>query len=70
MYENLRRIRKERGMTCEQMGGILGVKMGTYSKKERKQIPFSLEEAKKISNLFRISIEKIFFANSISCHEK
>ena len=66
MYENLRRIRKERGMTCEQMGKVIGIQKSTYSKKEHGKVPFTLTDAEKISNFFKIPVQQIFFGNVMS----
>ena len=66
MYENLRRIRKERGMTCEQMGELLNIATTTYSKKERGKIPVTLKEAKIAADFFGDSIDSIFFENTLS----
>ena len=60
MYENLRSIRKKRGLTCEQMAKVIDVKTGTYNKKERGDIIFSLPDAKKISDFFGLPVESIF----------
>ncbi len=64
MYEKLRDIRKSRGVTCETMAEILGLKTRSgYSKKETGAIPFSLEEAQIISKYFSLPIESIFSNN-------
>ena len=66
MFERLRQIRKERCITCEEMAGELGLQTkSAYSKKERECVPFTLQEAKKISEIFGMSIEEIFFRNGV-----
>ena len=66
MYENLRSLRKKRGLTCEQMAKVIGVQKSTYSKKERGAVTFTLADAEKISVFLKIPIEQIFFANNVS----
>lgn len=38
----------------------------SYSKRELGKTPFSLIEAKKVSDLFKASIDTIFFSNEVS----
>ena len=62
MFTQLQEIRKKQEATCEDMAKILGLKAkSTYQKKETGKIPFTLGEAKKISDYFKLSIETIFF---------
>lgn len=67
MFERLREMREERGITCEAMAKELGLKTkAAYSKKELGRTPFSLKDAKKISEIFGQPIESIFFENEVS----
>ena len=66
MLEQLRKIRCEEDYTCAQMAKVLGVTKATYSKKERGQIIFTLNEAQKIALLFGNTIEYIFFGKNVS----
>jgi Helix-turn-helix. len=67
MFGNLRRIRKENNFSIAGMSDVLGFKSkSTYCKKELGKVPFSLSEAKRISDLFGKSIDDIFFANKVS----
>ena len=50
MYKILRTIRKEKNISILEMGKVIDKQASTYAKKERGEIPFSLEEAKLISN--------------------
>ena len=63
MFERLRELRKEKGLTCEDMAKLLG--LGTkaaYSKKELGRTKFSLEDARKISCILGKDIDDIFLA--------
>lgn len=60
MYYTLRKTRKEQKKTCEDMAKTIGVQASAYSKKERQEIPITIEEAKIISNELDQPIEKIF----------
>ncbi|WP_196601570.1 helix-turn-helix transcriptional regulator [Pectinatus frisingensis] len=67
MYYNLRKIRKTKGFTCDDMAKKIGLaNKSMYSKRELGRTPFSLEEARKISELFNNSIDVIFFKNKVS----
>lgn len=62
VFGKLRQIREEKGFTCEAMAAFLGLQTkSAYSKKERGRVPFTLQEAKKISEIFGMGIEEIFF---------
>lgn len=56
-------------MKCSDMAMKLGISKATYSKKENGIIKFSLDEAKIISNEFKLSIEEIFFTNEVTQSE-
>lgn len=67
MFEKLRQIRKEQNKTGEELSKLLGLKTaGAYLKKENKQVPFLLEEGKKIADFFNMTIDEIFFKNELS----
>lgn len=67
MFENLKKIRKEKKINYVKMAEIIGVKTGTaYWKKENGLTKFSIEQAKKISDFFEIPMEQIFFENEVS----
>ena len=66
MFEKLRKIRRSKGYTCEYMAEKLGFTKATYSKKERGQIAMTLEDARKISEIFNGTIEDIFFTDKVS----
>lgn len=67
MFENLRRLRTEAGITCEQMAEYMGLETkSAYSKKELGQTRFTLAEARKVSEILGKSIEDIFYADEAS----
>lgn len=67
MFERLRELRKEKGLTCEAMAEALGLETkSAYSKKENGNTKFSLDDAKKVSSILGKSIEDIFFTDEVS----
>lgn len=48
MFKNLIIKRKEKNITQEEMAEIIGKKASTYAKKERGELPITIDEAKKI----------------------
>lgn len=70
MYEFLRKIRKDQGLSGKDMCSLLGLKSkASYYKKEDGSVKFSLGEAKVIAELFGKSIEDIFFDENVSNFE-
>lgn len=66
MNENLKKLRQDNGYTQEQMANLLGLKHKShYNQIENGEIRVSLPLAKKISNIFKKSIEEIFFENDV-----
>jgi len=61
MLNLLRETRKKKRYTMKDMTIFLGFKaIGTYSKKERGEIPITINEAKQISDILKCS-PMIFF---------
>ena len=63
---NLRRLknlRRESEFSQREIGEYLGLSKVSYCKREKGVTPFSLAEAKMISDLFGLPVEKIFFEN-------
>ncbi len=60
MYEDLRKIRNERGIKMKECADVIGVKEACYCKKELGTLRFSVEEAKKLADFFGLPIEKLF----------
>lgn len=60
--KNLKEIRKKLGITQAEMADVLGYKSKAgYSELERGNVKVTLEQAKKISEVFNLSINDIFF---------
>ena len=57
----IRRLREDNNLTQAQMANYLGMSLANYGKKENNQIRFSINEAKRLSDFFGLSIEQIFF---------
>lgn len=61
MYPNLRQERKKQKLSCADMAAAIGLKTKAgYNKKELGRVPFTIEEAKKISVLLKKSLDKLF----------
>ena len=67
--ENLKALRKARGLTQEEFANIISVSKVNYSKKENGKVKFSLNEAFQIANHFNKSIEDIFGNMEVSKNE-
>lgn len=61
MNKNLKSFRVKYGYTQKQIAEQLNITATTYNFKENRKNQFSLEEAKKIADLFNSTIEEIFF---------
>ncbi len=67
MFEKLREIRKQKGVTAKDIAEKIGLKTeGAYYKKEAGDVPFTLEEGRIISEMIGLPIEEIFFTNELS----
>lgn len=67
MYVGLRGIRKKREVPVRVLAKLLNLKTeAAYYKKESGIIKFSVEEARRIADYFGMSIEDIFFEESLS----
>lgn len=60
MYEDLRKIRTERGIRLKECADVIGVQEACYCKKELGDLKFSLEEAKALAEFFKLP-SKCFF---------
>lgn len=68
MFENLRKLRKNKNIKVKDICKALNLETeSAYYKKEKGNVPFTLQEGKIISNLFGEPIETIFFENELSC---
>ncbi|MCL2352895.1 MAG: helix-turn-helix domain-containing protein [Firmicutes bacterium] len=55
--DNLRRLRKERGLTCESLGTLVGVKKSAMSKYERGEIQPSKQVLENISEALCCTVD-------------
>ncbi|MEG0380436.1 MAG: helix-turn-helix transcriptional regulator [Kurthia sp.] len=60
MYYNLYIARKEHRMKQAEVARKLGIHSVTYSRKERCELEFSLNEAFVLSKLFEVPVEELF----------
>lgn len=66
MYSNLKKIREQNGYTQDEMANMLGYNSkSTYSMKENGTRKITIEDAHKISKIFKKPIEEIFFDNEV-----
>ncbi len=65
MLQKLRAKREEKGLTTKEMAELMNYKSAsTYSKKEREEIPLSVDEAKKICIILNTTLDEIFLNKS------
>jgi len=70
MFEKLREIRKKKNIKVKEISDTLGLKTeAAYYKKETGNVPFTLEEGRKVSILLGMPIEDIFFEDELSCKD-
>lgn len=66
MYKKLKSIRMKEGYTLQEMSNLLGYSSpNAYARKEKGERKFTLEEVEIISNLFKKTVEEIFFTHEI-----
>ena len=61
MKNNVRRLRKEKGLTQEQIAELIGVSRQTINAIEKEKFDPSLPTAFKIAKVFDLPIEAFFF---------
>lgn len=59
--KRLKNLRRESEFSQREIGEYLGISKVSYCKREKGITPFSLAEAKMISDLFGLPVERIFF---------
>jgi DNA-binding XRE family transcriptional regulator len=70
MYEKLRKIRNDLGISVSELRQLLGLQTdAAYYKKEKGLVKFSLEEALIISQRFEMGVEDIFLENEVSIND-
>ena len=65
MYKRLKALRQVNEMTQHEVAELLGINSHTYFNKETGKTVFTINEAKKLSDLFGASIEDIFFESDV-----
>lgn len=61
---DLTEARKEARLSQEEVAGRLGISRQTYAKMEKDQGSITVDDAKKLAEMFRVSISDIFFASN------
>ena len=59
--EKVKKLRLSRNLSQERIAGWLNMSVSAYSKKENGRLKWSLEEAKRLSMYYGLSIEELFF---------
>jgi DNA-binding XRE family transcriptional regulator len=62
----VRKLRQEKNIPAKVLIDLLEISMCNYYKKEIGYLRFSLDEAKKLSEYFQMTIESIFFCEELS----
>jgi len=65
-YKKLKAYRQLTGMNQSEFGKTLGISLSNYNSKENGKTPFTLEEAKKISEYFQTTIDEVFFKDDVN----
>jgi DNA-binding XRE family transcriptional regulator len=61
MSKNLKVLREAKGITQTETAQCLGISLHSYCNKENGKVDFTMSEAKKLSDLFGLTIDEIFF---------
>ncbi|MDF2502783.1 helix-turn-helix domain-containing protein [Clostridium sp.] len=59
--KNLKALRELKGINQTKTAKHLGISLHSYCNKENGKSDFSLDEAKKLSELFGLTVDEIFF---------
>ena len=68
-HNRLKAERIARGLTQQEMGEVLGVSKGTYSKKENGKLPIDVDEFSLITNKFGIEHKDILIFFTLNVFE-
>lgn len=72
MRDDIKVLRISYGKTQEEMAAIIGCSTNAYIQKEKKRVPFTVDEIKIVKAFFNLTIEKtwkIFFENNVNKNE-
>jgi DNA-binding XRE family transcriptional regulator len=64
MNKVLKSLRARNGDTQQNLADFLGITVNTFNFKENGKYKFTLEEAYKISQRYKVPLEEIFFKDS------
>ena len=65
MKNNLKALRSKFDFTQQDIDDYIGISKTTYQDKEEGEKQFKVNEAKKISELFNMTIDDIFFGEQV-----
>ncbi|NEZ46120.1 helix-turn-helix transcriptional regulator [Clostridium niameyense] len=65
-FKKLKAYRQLKGINQSAMADLIGVSLNTYNFKENGKKQFTLQEAKSISDYFGVTIDEIFFNDSVN----
>ena len=67
MFKKLRDSRTSQNVPVETLCELIGLKtVAAYYKKEAGTVKFTLTESNRIANFFGLSVEELFFDNTLS----
>lgn len=64
--KKLKVLRLLNDINQDEMAELLNITLSTYSKKETGKASFTLEEAKKIADYFKTTIDELFFSDKVN----
>ncbi|MDX1769909.1 MAG: helix-turn-helix transcriptional regulator [Planococcaceae bacterium] len=70
MQWNLIRLRKEHGLNQKELEKVIGMKPGTYGRKERGELEFRISEMIAIHQYFNVSMDEIFLPTNCILNAK
>lgn len=69
VIDNIKEIRKEKGISHDAMALNLGITQAAYSKIEKNETKLSVERLFKIAEILEVSVEKLLNLDSKSFHQ-
>jgi transcriptional regulator with XRE-family HTH domain len=66
LIQNIRTIRKQKGISQESVAYDLGIDYSTYGKIERGQIALTVDRLEKIATILKVSVEELYKWKEIS----
>ena len=70
ILENIKELRKEKGISHEAMAHNLGITQTAYSKIEKKETKLSVDRLFKIAEILEVSVEQILNLKAKSFHQE